>query len=281
MDYLVSFLKNLHHYTVEVAPYFILAVLITSFLSAYVNLSPVRRFLSRGKLSALFTASLGGILPVCSCSMVPVAHLINAFSKSYSPVIAFLIVAPVVSPVTVLLTYGLFGLKVVLFRVLGTLLVALLVAYAVDLLFKKGPSVPLLGGFGGDKVSFLTQVKENFLFTGRYLLVGIVVASMVEVFLPKELVGYVASSFLSYPILSFIAIPVYVCSGEDVPIAKSLTHVGFSDGAALTFMLASSGVCLPTLFAVRAFLPVKIVLFYALSWFFLSVSLGALLDWLR
>lgn len=281
MDYVVSFLKNLHHYTVEVAPYFILAVLITSFLSAYVNLSPMRRFLSKGKLSALFTASLGGILPVCSCSMVPVAHLINAFSKSYSPVIAFLIVAPVVSPVTVLLTYGLFGLKVVLFRVFGTLLVALLVAYAVDLLFKKGPSVPLLGGFGGDKVSFLTQVKENFLFTGRYLLVGIVVASMVEVFLPKELVGYVASSFLSYPLLSLIAIPVYVCSGEDVPIGKSLTHVGFSDGAALTFMLASSGVCLPTLFAVRAFLPVKIILFYALSWFFLSVSLGALLDWLR
>jgi len=280
MYYLVSFLYSLYYYSVEILPYFALAVLVTSFLNAYVNLSLLRRFLNKGKLSALLTASFGGLLPVCSCSMIPVAHLINAFSKSYSPVIAFLIVAPVVSPVTVLLTYGLFGLKVTLVRTLGTLLAALLVAYAVDILFKKSPSIPLVGGFGGNRVSFLAQVKENFLFMGRYLLIGIVVAAIVESFLPKKLVSYVANNFLSYPLLSLIAIPVYVCSGEDVPIARSLTHVGFSDGASLTFMLASSGVCLPTLFAVRAFLPVKIILFYALSWFFLSVSLGVFLDWL-
>jgi hypothetical protein len=69
--------------------------------------------------------------------MIPVAQLMNSLSKTYAPVISFLIIAPIVSPITLLLTYGVLGFYMTIFRVLGAFLFALVVAYTVDILFKK------------------------------------------------------------------------------------------------------------------------------------------------
>ncbi len=282
MDYVIDFFSNFYTYTKEILPYFFLALLVTSLLEAYTNLSWLKKLTSKDKSAPLYTALLAGLLPLCSCSMVPVANLINSNSRSYAPVVSFLIVAPVISPITLILTYGVFGLDMTLFRLFITLAFALGVAYLVGYLFKKPRSLPMFSGEERKNKSklqtFLSSFKREGLSIGKYLLMGILVASAIKTFVPPSLISPFAGTPLSYPLLSLVSVPVYVCSGEEVPIAKALTQIGLTQGNALTFMLGSTGICLPTVFAVLRFLPRGLVLFYLAGWFIFSSISGLLYD---
>ncbi len=280
MKLLVNFFLSMYEYALEILPFFIIAVLITSLLQAFTKLSWLRVFLKKGKSAPIYTGLLGGLLPLCSCSMLPVANLINSMSRGYAPVLSFLIVAPVVSPITLLLTYGYFGLPMTLFRLFGTFFFALLFAYLADMFFKKPSSLPLsVGGASTTGLgSFGTYFRDNFWGIGKYLLLGIVIASLIKTLIPPDLIRPIAGSFLSYPLLSFVSIPIYVCSGEEVPIAKALGDIGFTGGAALTFMLGGTGICMPTLVATLKFLPKGLVVAYAVFWLFFSAVMGILYD---
>lgn len=282
MELLRNFFHSLQDYTLDILPFFFLAVLVTSLLQAFTSLSWLKTFLKKGKTAPLYTGFLGGLLPLCSCSMLPVANLINSMSRGYAPVLTFLVVAPVVSPVTLFLTYGYFGLPMTMLRLSGTLFFALLFAYTADLFFKKPGGLPLTlssAGGGGWK-SFVAYLRDNLYGIGRYLLLGIVIASLIKTLVPPQLIQPIAGSSLSYPLLSFVSIPVYVCSGEEVPIARALGDIGFTWGGALTFMLGGTGICIPTILAMLRFLPRGLVLAYVLFWLFFSITMGILYDML-
>ncbi len=280
MDILKKFFFSLYDYVLDILPFFVIAVLITSLLQGFTSLSWLRVFLKKGKTAPIYTGFLGGLLPLCSCSMLPVANLINSMSRSYAPVLSFLIVAPVVSPITLILTYGYFGLPMTVLRLFGTLFFALLFAYAMELFFKKPSSLPLsMGGTSQDGwKSFGTHFRENFFGIGKYLLLGIVIASLIKTLIPPELIRPIAGSFASYPLVSFSSIPIYVCSGEEVPIAKALKDIGFSSGASLTFMLGGTGICMPTIIATLRFLPRTLVIAYVVFWLLFSMVMGFFYD---
>lgn len=281
MNFFVDLLRTFYGYTVDIVPYFLLAVLITSLLQSFTKLSWLKALLRKEMTAPIYTSFLGGLLPVCSCSMLPIANLINSMSKGYAPVLSFLIVAPVISPVTILLTYGYFGLTMTLVRLIGTFSFALAFAYLMNLIFIKPKAIPIM--MGEDKQTkssklFLYLLKDNLLGIGKYLFLGILIASFIKVLIPVDLVKPIAGGFLSYILLSFISVPIYVCSGEEVPIAKALGEVGFTWGNALTFMLGGTGICVPTLLAVMKFLPKVLVFAYVAFWLFFSMIMGFLYD---
>ncbi len=271
------------HYLVDVFPYFLLASLLGAFIQVFLARGIVKAHLFSKPYAPVVTAFFGASVPVCSCSMIPVARTFDSFSsKSYAPVIAFLMTAPVLSPVVVVLTFGMFGLEITLLRVLMSIAFALIVAYLTLYMFKKKATLPLMQGAGQGKRDKLTELWESFrsLFvtTGKYVLLGLLIASLLKALLPQDLVAGFSSSPFSYPIISLLAIPVYVCSGEEVPIARSLYELGFTQGQVLTFMLASSGICVPTITALFSFLPRALVIFYSLSWFVFSTLAGVFAD---
>ncbi len=280
MDILKKFFSSLYDYTLDILPFFLIAVLITSLLQGFTSLSWLKVFLRNRRTAPIYTGFLGGLLPLCSCSMLPVANLINSMSRSYSPVLSFLIVAPVVSPVTLILTYGYFNLPMTALRLFGTLFFALLFAYMTDLFFKRQSSLPLAvsGASTNGWSSFGNHLKDNLIGIGKYLFVGIVIASLIKTLIPPELIRPIAGSFLSYPLVSFTSIPVYVCSGEEVPIAKALRDIGFSSGASLTFMLGGTGICMPTIIATLKLLPKSLVVAYVVFWVFFSIIMGVVYD---
>ncbi len=281
MEFFFNFLRSFYDYTLDILPYFFVAVLITSLLQSFTQLNWLKRLLKKKKTAPLFTGILGGLLPVCSCSMLPIANLINSLSRSYSPVLSFLIVAPVISPVTLLLTYGYFGFTMTLVRLIGTFLFALTFAHLMDLFFKKPKTLPLImGGSDQERRSrlFLYYLKENLIGIGKYVLLGILIASLIKTLIPQSFVRPIAGTLSSYLLLSFLSVPIYVCSGEEVPIGKALVDIGFTLGNALTFMLGGTGICMPTILAVMKFLPKALVLAYTIFWLFFSVIMGLLYD---
>jgi uncharacterized membrane protein YraQ (UPF0718 family) len=274
----MEFFKNFYSYLVEIVPFFVLAMFVSTFLKATVKPSLFLKFLSKRRSAPIFTALLGAVAPMCSCSMLPFANFINSYSKSYGPVIAFLITAPTLSPVILLLTYGLFGLDVSIYRFLGSLAYALLVAYAVGYFFKKPPTLQMKMRENISKRSaFLEGLREQ-LPVVKYLLIGIAIASLIKTFTPAWLTASLSKTPLAYPLISLVAVPIYVCSGEDVVLGRAMVDVGFTTGQAITFMLGSSGVCLPTIFALFSFLPKKVVFAYSAGWFIFSILTGLVYD---
>ncbi len=281
MNLLTDFLKSFYDYTVDIIPYFLIALVITSLLQSFTKLSWLKVILKKEKVAPVYTGILGGLLPLCSCSMLPVANLINSMSKSYASVLSFLIIAPVISPVTLLLTYGYFGLSMTLVRLIGTFIFALSFAYLMNFFFAKPKTLPIMmGGDGQSKNSklFFYILKDNLFGIGKYLFLGIFIASLIKVFVPASLIKPIAGSIFSYPLISFMSVPIYVCSGEEVPIAKALKEVGFTWGNALTFMLGGTGICMPTILAVMRFLPKALVLAYVIFWILFSMTMGFLYD---
>lgn len=282
MDILKTFLNTFYDYTADILPYFLIAVFITSLLQGFTSLSWLKVILKKEKISTLYTGLLAGLLPLCSCSMLPVANLINSMSRSYAPVLSFLVIAPVISPVTVLLTYGYFGISMTLIRVIGTFFSSLIFAHLMGVLFSKPKGLPLVISDAKQERSlklFFYHLKDNLLGIGKYLFLGIFIASLIKTFIPIQLVKPIAGSFISYPMISLVAVPIYVCSGEEVPIAKALIDIGFSWGNALTFMLGSTGICMPTVIATLKFLPKGLVFSYLVFWFLFSIVMGIFYDY--
>jgi uncharacterized membrane protein YraQ (UPF0718 family) len=274
----MEFFKNFYSYLVEIVPFFVLAVFVSAFLKAIVKPFLFLKFLSKRRSAPIFTALLGAVSPMCSCSMLPFANFINGYSKGYGPVLAFLITAPTLSPVILLLTYGLFGLDVSIYRFLGSLAYALLVAFAVEYFFKKPPTLQMkIRDNSSKRSAFLEGLREQ-LPVVKYLLIGITIASLIKTFTPTWLTASLSKTPLVYPLISLVAVPIYVCSGEDVVLGKSMVDVGFTTGQAITFMLGSSGVCLPTIFALFSFLPRKVVFAYSAGWFMFSILTGLIYD---
>ncbi|MCS7170883.1 MAG: permease [Aquificaceae bacterium] len=280
MDFLEVFLRAFIDYLMDITPYFLIAVLITSFLQGFTKLSWLRSILKNQNTAPVYTGLIGGLLPLCSCSMLPVANLINSLSKSYAPVLSFLVVAPIISPVTILLTYGYFGWSMTFMRIFGTMLFALLFAYTASFLVKKPKGIPMaFGNAGGSGLSsFTTHFRNNLLGIGKYLLLGIFIASLIKTLLPPSLVRPIAGSLLSYFFIAFVSVPIYVCSGEEVPIAKALRDVGFTYGNSFTFMLGGTGICMPTILATLKFLPKVLVAFYVFFWILFSIAMGIFYD---
>jgi len=114
-----TFLLTFWEYTLDVLPFFLLASLIGAVLQSLGGARIVGARLVNSSYAPVLTAGMGAVVPLCSCSMIPVARTINALSrKSYAPVLSFLITAPVLSPLVILLTFGVFGLEVTLLRIL-------------------------------------------------------------------------------------------------------------------------------------------------------------------
>jgi|GEM_PF-3001064 hypothetical protein len=274
----MEFFKNFYSYLVEIVPFFVLAVFVSAFLKAMVKPSLFLKFLSKRHSAPIFTALLGAVAPMCSCSMLPFANFINSYSKGYGPVLAFLITAPTLSPVILLLTYGLFGLDVSIYRLVGSLAYALLVAFAVGYFFKKPPTLQMKMRENFSKRSALLEGLREQLPVVKYLLIGIAIASLIKTFTPTWLAVSLSKTPLAYPLISLAAVPIYVCSGEDVVLGRAMVDVGFTNGQAITFMLGSSGVCLPTIFALFSFLPKRVVFAYSAGWFIFSIITGLIYD---
>jgi uncharacterized protein len=274
----MEFFKNFYSYLVEIVPFFVLAMFISAFLKAMVKPSLFLKFLSNRHSAPIFTALLGAVAPMCSCSMLPFANFINGYSKGYGPVLAFLITAPTLSPVILLLTYGLFGLDVSIYRFMGSLAYALLVAFVVEYFFKKPPTLQMKMRENSSKRSTLLEGLMEQLPVVKYLLIGIAIASLIKTFVPTSLTASLSKTPLAYPLISLVAVPIYVCSGEDVVLGRAMVDVGFTIGQAITFMLGSSGVCLPTIFALFSLLPKKVVFAYSAGWFIFSILTGLIYD---
>ena len=196
---------------------------------------------------------LGFFFPSCECGIVPI---ITQFIRKGVPehtAFAFMVTAPIINPIVLFSTYIAFGnsLRFVMLRTLGSFLVAVVIGSWVAY-YNRQPilKAELLNhseshhhdsdeklSFGGKCWSVLVHGIDEFFDTGRYLIIGALIASGMQVFLPTQFMLQLTSSKLvGIIVMLILAFTMSLCSEADAFVGSSLLSL-FGTNAIVAFLV--------------------------------------------
>src|SRR5437868_1075926 len=110
----------------DAVPLFLLGALLGAAAEVWLEGRWVERWVGGGHRSLLAAALTGALLPGCAMSTMPVANSLRARGAATGTLTAFIMVAPLLSPQTVLLTATLLSVPMAIGRVALSLAVSLL-----------------------------------------------------------------------------------------------------------------------------------------------------------
>jgi uncharacterized membrane protein YraQ (UPF0718 family)/copper chaperone CopZ len=238
----------------EMAPYLLFGFLAAGVLSVLISPRFVSRHLGgRGVLSVLKASAFGVPLPLCSCSVIPVATSLRRHGAGKGATTAFLISAPQTGVDSILVTFSLLGGVFAVFRPIVALISGLVGGVLVELVDRDCDTCAAPGagdddprdprGLGRRMIralhyGFVTLPED----IGRALLVGLVVAALISALVPPDffataLGGAMGGGVVAMLIMMLLGVPMYICATASVPIAAALMAKGVSPGAALAFLM--------------------------------------------
>ncbi len=283
---MVEFFTLFFQITEAIAIYIVIGLFLAGVLHVYIDDGFIKKHLGKGGFGDVFKAALMGIpLPMCSCSVIPFSLSLQKSGASRGAVSSFFISTPMTGADSILPTYGIFGPLIAFFRVLSSLVSALLCGVLVQLfdkerLEKAQPQQSCESGCccsceaAPPKAGFAAKMKEAYIYAfktllpdiAKQLLIGLIAVTLITMFMPEDFSGYLSDSlWLNYLAVLVLAIPMYVCSISAIPIAMSLLAVGFSMGAAFVFLSAAPATNMITIGVVKKLLGVRSTLLYLLA----------------
>jgi hypothetical protein len=223
----------------------------------------------------VMAAMLGIVTPFCSCSAIP---LFLGFVESGVPLgvtFSFLIAAPMINEVAIILLYGMFGWKVAAIYVGTGLAIAILAGWIIGLLKLEKWVEPWVyqthmsdGGSEEEKLTFVKRIKLGYdavkEIVGKvwiYVALGILVGAGAHGYVPEEFMAALMgkSAWYSIPLSVLIGIPLYSNAAGIVPIVSVLIEKGASLGTALAFMMSVIGLSLPEMVILRKVLKLPLI----------------------
>ena len=239
---------------VQALPFVLIGAFASAVIEVFVPPSALERLADLPKPLQLPAAGLAGIaFPICECGSVPVARRLMTKGLLPSAAITFMLAAPVVNQVVVASTFVAFRSRGSLWTmVIGRFTLGLVVAITVGWVLGGRSRGELLrsSAQGEDREhqhvelgrpeakwrAFFVHLGNDFLFMGRFLLLGATVAALVQTFLPQELVGRVAGvPILDIVVMMGLAAVLSLCSESDAFIAASFVQFGVA--AQLAFLV--------------------------------------------
>ena len=119
------------------APYILFGLLFAGILHELVPDSIVTKHLGKDNVSSVVKSTLFGIpLPVCSCGVIPLATSIKKSGASKGATLSFLISTPITGVDSILATYGIFGWIFTLYRVVTSMIIAMLAGILTNIFDK-------------------------------------------------------------------------------------------------------------------------------------------------
>ncbi len=317
MEYVMEFWTALIELSNAMAPYILFGLLFAGILHEFVPDTLVTKHLGKGNIFSVIKATLFGIpLPVCSCGVIPLATSIKKSGASKGSTLSFLISTPITGVDSILATYGIFGWIFTIYRVITSMIIAI-VSGILSNLFDKEVTVEKKPAFSAVKApntlspTFSMQKKEeasccstgasccateekSFWLIGalRYAFVtllgdiakplvwGLLLGALITVAIPQSISEVLIEySWLSYIIVIAIAVPMYVCATASLPIAAGLMLSGVSAGAAFVFLSAGPATNTVTIGVVKKMLGTRSLAIYLGSIIVGSIVFGLGLDY--
>lgn len=222
-----------------------------------------RREASGNVLAALF----GVATPFCSCSAVPLFIGFVTAGVPLGVTLSFLIAAPMVNEVALVLLFGLFGWKVALLYFVTGLMIAIVAGWTMGRLRLERHVEPWVWTIrtGSGEPGRARGTWQDRLAAGRaavreivgkvwpYVVLGIAVGAGIH--------GYVPTNFLAsfmgrdawwaVPLAVLLGVPMYSNAAGIIPIVQALLEKGAALGTVLAFMMAVIALSLPEMVILR------------------------------
>jgi uncharacterized membrane protein YraQ (UPF0718 family) len=289
---------------IEAVPFLLLGTMASGLVEVFLRRDwLLQRLPGHPIVGAVLGGSMGMIFPVCECGTVPLTRRLIAKGLPASIGIAFLLAAPVVNPIVIASTIAAFGMShMVLWRVLLSLFIAVLVGVIFSVENRTSHLLRSTGSHHHHPMTFEEVVDGNRVYSrtrqlqqamaiagdeffemGRYLVLGALLASLMQAFLPQALLlGISKGPVLSVLVMIALAVVLSVCSTVDSFVA--LAFVGsFTPGSILAFLVFGAMIDIKSVFMYSGVFQRRVVLYLILLPFFLtlivSVSINLFLPW--
>jgi hypothetical protein len=286
----------------EAAPWLLGGFLLAGVIHVFLPAESIVTHLGKPGLGGVLKASLLGIpLPLCSCSVIPVASAIRSQGAGRGATASFLISTPETGIDSVAVSYALLGPVLAVARPVAAFLTAMVAGSLINMVDKRAsisrshdaatsangcadcaceaPDVHT-SSFAG-KVVTAVRYGLGDLFTdlSHWLVLGFVLSGLVSAAFPAQ---FLEESFGSgvWPMLLMVVagLPLYVCATSSTPLAAALIAKGLSPGAALVFLLVGPATNLATMVVVVRDLGRTSMLLYVLSIVVVAVLFGLGVD---
>ena len=244
--------------------------------------SPERtRALLAGKregVGNVMAASLGVMTPFCSCSAVPLFIGLVSAGVPLGVTFSFLIAAPMVNEVALVLLFGLVGWQVAVTYAAFGLIIAIIAGWVIGKLhleawlqdwvrdIHSGATAP---DAADDAPLTMVEryrlgidaVREIFGRIWVWIILGIGMGALIHGYVPEDLMVRImgAEAWWSVPAAVVIGIPMYTNAAGVIPIVEALLGKGAALGTVLAFMMSVIALSLPEMIILKQVLTLRLI----------------------
>ena len=250
----------------ESLPFLFLGAFISAIIETYISNDTISKLIPKNKiLGSIVGIFLGFFIPACDCAVIPISKRLIKKKVPINVAISFMLASPIINPVVLLSTYYAFyknNSELFWYRLLFGILIALVIGIIMGLLFNdknvliEDNECPVHYGkdkliknctcekvvkvkhsFKNDTLSIVKYTIYDMLDVVKYLMFGALIASLVQVLLPRNILLL----FNDYQVLGIISLMLFaylisLCSTSDSFVGKSLL-VSFSNSSVLAYLL--------------------------------------------
>jgi uncharacterized membrane protein YraQ (UPF0718 family) len=255
----------------------ILVVFGVGIIRSFFTPERTRRILSgkREFVGNILAALLGVVTPFCSCSAVPLFIGFVTTGVPLGVTFSFLISAPMVNEIALVLLFGLFGWKVAAIYMGTGLLIALIAGWVIGRLGMERHVeewvYAMQTGLTSEDASLTWHDRIQYGWdavgdiVGRvwlYVMLGIAVGAGIHGYVPEGLMATVMGkgAWWSVPAAVVIGVPMYSNAAGIIPVVQALLGKGAALGTVLAFMMSVIGLSLPEAVILRKVLKWPLIL---------------------
>lgn len=263
--------------TPKVMMLLLLIVFVVGVLRSFFTPERTRKILAgrRESVGNVMGALLGIVTPFCSCSAVP---LFIGFVQAGVPLgvtLSFLIAAPMVNEIALVLLYGLLGWKIAALYLFTGLSVAIIAGMVIGKLKMESSIedwVQEMRDVTSSKDEVVLSLTDR-LMQGRqavreivgkvwvYVVAGIAVGAAIHGYVPENFMASLMGkdAWWSVPAAVLVGIPMYSNAAGIVPVVEALLGKGAALGTVLAFMMSVIALSLPEMVILRKVLKPKLI----------------------
>jgi uncharacterized membrane protein YraQ (UPF0718 family) len=253
-------------------------VLVVGIVRTFFTPERTRAILAGKRESAgnVLAAGLGVLTPFCSCSAIP---LFLGFVQSGVPLgvtFSFLIAAPMVNEVAVVLLFGLFGAKIAAIYVGTGLTIAIVAGWVIGRMKMDRYLEPWVLELRGSAQAIAAEAELDWHarvragiaavhdIVGRvwiFVVAGIGIGAGIHGYVPTNaLAGLMGKeAWWSVPAAVILGVPMYSNAAGIVPVVQALLGKGAALGTVLAFMMAVIALSLPEIIILRKVLRPRLI----------------------
>lgn len=228
----------------------------------------------------VLAATLGIVTPFCSCSAVPLFIGFLSAGVPLGVTFSFLISAPMVNEVALVLLFGLFGWKVAALYLGMGLLVAIVSGFVIGKLkmekyledwvqkIQAGPLASHVGEAMGWVQRFeagWAHVRDIVGKVWPYILLGIGLGAAIHGYVPEDFMASFMGKdvWWAVPAAVVLGVPMYTNAAGIIPIVEALIGKGAALGTVLAFMMSVIALSAPEMIILRKALKPTLIATFA------------------